>query len=99
MIVIRSQKKKTLMSVEVVCISGHTTNDDGTTVDFLITGSTNTFEYRLGTYHTEERALEVLDEIQRYVDCGGKPIRVITDLRGRQIEEVRSSKIYEMPAE
>ena len=54
---IRSQDKKKLIKVDEIKIE---TVKDGNT--FIYSHATD-----LGTYETKERALEVLDEIQKYI--------------------------------
>jgi len=53
----------------------------------------------LAVYETKERALQVLDEIQSYIDYGGKTIEVFVQSSGRSTTTIRPSIIYEMPKE
>ena len=55
---IRSQSKLSLIKVNSITIEQQKDN-----VFFITSG-----EWRLGTYNTEKRALEVLDEIQHFID-------------------------------
>jgi hypothetical protein len=51
----------------------------------------------LGTYTTKERALAVLDEIQRFINYGGVPLETNVNSSGRSATIVRPTTVYEMP--
>lgn len=70
-------------------------------VDNELRGFTNYNQnyFELGTYKTKERALEVLDEIQKYII---PTLNLLDDtLKGKQVCQVGNilSMVYEMPKE
>lgn len=52
----------------------------------------------LGTYKTKERALEVLDEIQEFIENKDK-IKITQDINGITSEVEDAKRVYEMPEE
>ena len=88
---IRSQDKKNLTKVYDIWIDDTDMVDKGCI--YIMTNSN--FSFELGVYETKERALEVLDEIQR----------LITDLQYMSYAVDSSSfysyrpNVYEMPKE
>lgn len=52
----------------------------------------------LGTYASKERALEVLDEIQNFIENRNK-IKITQDINGIISETEEPKKVYEMPKE
>ena len=88
---VRSQDKTELVKIEEVCIH---IDEDGF-IGIWSYGSNKNLKYYLGNYSTKERALEVLDEIQR----------LITDLQylsyGIENDKFCSYRpnVYEMPEE
>jgi hypothetical protein len=51
----------------------------------------------LAIYPTKERALQVLDEIQRFINYGGVPLETNVNSSGRSATIVRPTTVYEMP--
>lgn len=62
-LLIRSQNRKVLAKIHSISI------EEKTSTKFAMVGND---EWRLGIYDTEERALEVLDEIQEYIENYGE---------------------------
>jgi hypothetical protein len=82
---IRSQDKFRLIDVKAAYINYNRRNE--------ILGDVGGDEgacYQLGTYATEERALQVMDDIQQFVIAKEK-----ADLGGLNVHEV--PRIYQMP--
>lgn len=52
----------------------------------------------LGYYKTKERALEVLDEIQEFIENKGK-IKITQDINGITSEVEDAKRVYQMPLE
>lgn len=52
----------------------------------------------LGVYNTIERALEVLDEIQEFIENRNK-IKITQDINGITSEVEDAKRVYEMPKE
>lgn len=85
---IRSQSKQSLIKVENISLEIKKGN-----VIFITSG-----EWRLGTYKTKERALEVLDEIQDKMDKGS--FAKVKNGLGETTSYVACPLItYEMPEE
>lgn len=61
---VRSQDKLCLMRVEALPILNHD-KDSKNTWSILGVGA---FQYTLGTYKSKERAIEVLDEIEAFIE-------------------------------
>ena len=85
---IRSQSKKTLVKINKIEImqqftNNFSTNGEKLSIENAIVGNDNCL---LASYKTKERALEVLDEIQKLVD----------DMLNYDHMEY---KVYEMPKE
>lgn len=59
---IRSQSKKALLNVSSI----HILKDGGMSLMCCVVDGC---DYELGVYSTEEKALKVLDEIQRKIEC------------------------------
>lgn len=59
---IRSQSKKALLNVSSI----HILKDGGMSLMCCVVAGC---DYELGVYSTEEKALKVLDEIQRKIEC------------------------------
>ena len=61
---IRSKKKKCLLKIDIVMLEEIEENKEY----WIYAGHEKYEPYRVfGVYHTKERALEILDEIQRYI--------------------------------
>jgi len=82
---IRSQSKQSLIKVENISLEIKKDN-----VIFITSG-----EWRLGTYKTKERALEILDEIQKKINL----INLGHDFGSPMIDLENPTYIYEMPKE
>ena len=82
---IRSQNKKKLIKVDMI------------EIDKQIEGPAIIFshEYTLGEYDSKERALEVLDEIQEFIENEGKSYSTSNESGFSCKIEYR--KVYEMP--
>ena len=104
---IRSQNKKCFMKVYDIWIDDTDMKDQG----YITIMANSDFSFELGDYKTEERALEVLDEIQNilkptikinyeYDDSlpimNGEWLKSVK--RESKIEEL-STYVYEMPKE
>ena len=85
---IRSQDKKRLVKAEHI----YYCKDEFTNCIF-ITGA-----YDLGVYKTEERALEILDEIQEHIEKQGEN-DLLTDKNGIITGQKYYGFIYQMPKE
>ena len=81
---IRSQDKKKLVKCESVSIGGYKSHKDETA---LWCG-----QFNCGTYKTEKRALEVLDEIQKLLEP-----EITFTCNGNILSVTEYTKIYEMP--
>jgi len=87
---IRSQDKTTLIKVTKLCFEWNIDNEP------TIYGYEKYDNYeRLGVYKTKERALEVLDEIQTYIEKKGTP--EIFSQNGIPNVMKYYSRVYEMP--
>lgn len=84
---IRSQDKECLMQVNRIDI-----NEDA--VIFA-----EGFEIWLGAYKTKERALEILDEIQKYINNNCEFIERKTHTKMGTYTEKIETYVYEMPKE
>jgi len=62
MITVRTQDKMTLVKVDVIEIDQN-----------IITALIADCEGTLGVYCSHERALEVLDKLERHIECQGRP--------------------------
>jgi hypothetical protein len=69
---IRSQDKKTLAEPNLLNYEEECRDSDGNRFENAIITDASETEYLLGTYATEERALQVLDEIQAFINCDGE---------------------------
>lgn len=85
---IKSQDKKSLRIVSNINIIHE---DD----KFFICNYTGIANIKLGTYKTEQRALEVLDEIQKKINM----INLGHDFGSPMIDLNNPTYIYEMPKE
>lgn len=79
---IRSQDKKILMLINTVALAE---DEVGSIIGYGIDGRVKTL---LGTYETEERALEVLDEIQK-----------MDFAKNENVKLTNYGYVYEMPKE
>ena len=61
---IRSQNKESLAIIKSLCYANH----GGKNV--VMGGEETTFDIVLGKYHTKERCLEIIDEIQKLLEMG-----------------------------
>ena len=85
---IRSQNKGTLMKVEIL---GHT---DGVIKAYFSSGNCE-----LGTYKSSDRALEVLDEIQKIIKWCQTDMRNVTFGDMKNLKGCFDDYVYEMPEE
>ena len=86
---VRSQDKEDLMKAENI----------GVFNEKIYVNSYEENGYCIGIYKTKERALEVLDEIQKYIT---PTLSLLDDtLKGKQVCQVGNilSMVYEMPKE
>lgn len=95
---IRSQDKEILMLINTIAIAK---DEVGSIIGYGIDGK---IKVELGTYATKERALEVLDEIQRTIAKNQSLISLMqnfTDLKGNEegVAQIFKDMIYEMPEE
>ena len=89
---VRSQDKERLGKIVYLELK----NDD---YGFYIIGWRDKFEgTRIATYKTKERALEVLDEIQEYLEKMGKD-EILTDKIGIMNGIKHYGIVYKMPEE
>ena len=89
---VRSQDRKRLIKVSYLELE----KDD---YGFYILGREDKFSgNRLATYKTKERALEVLDEIQEYLEKMGKD-EILTDKIGIMNGIKHYGMVYGMPEE
>ena len=102
---IRSQDKMNLVQIKQININYQ--NNKQVIANYIPEMYENAGEYYelLGTYKTKERALEVLDEIQKTI-INNEVIRIIMpnvkDMRGNEElykENVFNTMVYEMPKE
>ena len=80
---IRSQDRTNLIRVEHLALTNNKT----------ITGMSTNWDYDLGTYETKERALEVLDEIQKTIETH------ILSQTSTEWDTWFKGTVYEMPKE
>ena len=94
---IRSQDKEDLIKVDNLGLAyeGKYAFVDNDRIDdkFYICQFTNNFHAKLGVYATKERALEVLDEIQKMLD--GRWIE--ENIPSASMQNVFPIMLYEMP--
>jgi hypothetical protein len=97
---IRSQNREN--TVKIINQYGLKYNDNKTIIanyqpDF--TDKYDGYYETLGTYNSKERALEVLDEIQKYLESGHivLPTSNFGNINTTQLDVI--NKIYEMPKE
>lgn len=86
---IRSQNKESLAIIKSLCYANHGDKN------VVMGGEETTFDIVLGKYHTKERCLEIIDEIQR-------KLSVSTTLefdKGNNIKYRQNNVIYNMPKE
>ena len=89
---IRSQDKERLGKIVYLELK----KDD---YGFYLIGWRDKFEgTRMATYKTKERALEVLDEIQKYIEKQGTNEILVND-NGIPNGSIYYGKVYEMPKE
>ena len=81
---IRSQDKRKFVQCKSICIGGYVAHKDEKSLWCE--------QYNVGIYKTEQRALEVLSEIQRYI----RP-NIVLDEYGSIKNCYEYSKVYEMP--
>ena len=88
---IRSQNKEMLTKVNMVDLASDS--------DLEIVCVFDRDDYTLGKYKTKERALEVLDEIEKYLTPTIQMLDVT--LKDKQVVQVNSIStfVYEMPQE
>lgn len=86
---IRTQDKLCLMRVDALPIINH---DEGERIWSII--GIGKFQYKLGTYESESRAIEVLDDIQEYM-IKSAIAKVVNGEKEDFI--VNPISIYEMP--
>lgn len=94
---IRSQNKTILSKAHDLVIRED--RDENNETNYFIVDT-----YTLGIYKTKERALEVLDEIQRTIAKNQSLISLMhnfTDLKGNEegVAQIFKDMIYEMPKE
>lgn len=101
---IRSQDKMNLVQIKQININYQ--NNKQVIANYIPETYENAGEYYelLGTYKTKERALEVLDEIQRKIsqnECLKIMIPKLNNVKGEEenIGELFKGMVYEMPKE
>lgn len=90
---IRSQNKYTLINTNAIRICEDDRNYCG---DYLICGYQNGYDHELGVYSTFEKALKVLDKIQKYIGSE----RFYSTTKGISEQQSISSectKVFKMP--
>ena len=91
---VRTQDKEFLMKVDNINLGIDVDTNEPTRIFTFVDGTVTSFT--LGTYNSKERALEVLDEIQRNIE--GK--KVLIDAYGDiKIKKKDNNKVYQMPME
>lgn len=88
---VRSQEKHFLVNACAFEIS-----DDEIFDDYLIIGLSNNTSYLLGKYSTKEKALKVLDEIQKYIGSE----RFYSTTKGiseQQSISIENTNVFKMP--
>ncbi len=99
---IRTQDRKGLVKVNAIFIDDTNMIDNG-----YVTIYSQCCEYELGTYPTKERALEVLDEIQKfisqedYLHIRKSSLNNLDDIEEPKyiLKSCGIPKVYEMPKE
>lgn len=90
---IRSQSKKVLLNVNQVVINN--TKDES---EYYIHGYSERGIDIIGFYSTQEKALKVLDEIQKKVECPGSTLISPTSLKN-YYRLSPTGQFYQMPAD
>ena len=93
---IRSQDRETLMLCKRLSIIDKDIRDDGTD-SYIINADNGAWDYDIGLYKTKERSLEVLDEIQTYIEKQGTT--EILSENGIPNHLKYYGNVYEMPKE
>lgn len=88
---IRSQDKMQLIKINEI----HIKVDEDGFVGIWVDNKKESLKYYLGSYKTKERALEVLDEIQKKINL----INLGHDFGSPMIDLKNPTYIYEMPEE
>lgn len=86
---IRSQDRKYLMKCEAIMCE-----KTGTGYGLIV--FTKNYDFNIATYKTKERALEVLDEIQKVIGPRGI---VKQDQHGIEVNMISVPIVYKMPKE
>ena len=92
---IRSQDKECLLKTDIVMLEEIEENKEY----WIYAGHELYDPYRVfGVYHTKERALEVLDEIHKYIEKQGANELLVNE-NGIVNSLIRYGNVYEMPKE
>lgn len=99
---IRSQDKMSLVKVRQVSVNYQNSKQIIANYTPELFENSGEFFELLGTYKTKERALEVLDEIQRTIAKNQSLISLMhnfTDLKGNEegVAQIFKDMIYQMP--
>ena len=96
---IRSQDKDFIMKVNNIILGyQNDVNNKGINELRRLFTFTKDTAFTLGVYQSKERALEVLDEIQEFIENKGK-IKITQDINGITSEVEDAKRVYQMPLE
>ena len=94
-LLIRSQDRECLLKTDIVMLEEIEKNKEY----WIYAGHEEYDPYRVfGVYHTKERALEVLDEIHKYIEKQGANELLVNE-NGIVNSLIRYGNVYEMPKE